>query len=234
MNGIRLRHLVDVAPRVAKRPPAGTEVTFAPMEALSDGLGGLDTSRVKPFEDVASGSYNFFQDGDVLLAKVTPCFENGKKALARGLSSGMGFATSEVHVLRPRPGKIDPRFLVYLLSAENFKAEGVASMTGSGGLRRVSDQAILNHRPQITDLVFQTAIADFLDKEIGDIQVLIDKVGGEGAAKNATPGSFLFLLIEKRASLITAAVTGQIDPTTYRRNGTTDRALEKIESEMAQ
>lgn len=175
MNSIRLRHLVDIAPRATKRPAAGTEVTFAPMDALSDGIGGLDTSRTKPFEDAASGSYNFFEDGDVLISKVTPCFENGKKALARNLVNGMGFATSEVYVLRPRTGKIDPRFLIYLLSSENFKAEGIASMTGSGGLRRVSDQAVLNHRPKITDFATQRAVADFLDRETGCIDALIAK-----------------------------------------------------------
>lgn len=197
MNGIRLRHLVDIAPRLTKKPAAGTEVTFAPMEALADGIGGLDTSRTKPFEDVASGSYNFFEDGDVLLSKVTPCFENGKKALAFNLSNGMGFATSEVHVLRPRPGKIDPRFLIYLLSSENFKSEGIASMTGSGGLRRVSDQAVLNHRPKVTDFGMQKTIADFLDRQTIWIDALISK-----------KANMVSLLIEKRETVISDSLKG--------------------------
>ena len=191
MNGIRLRHLVDIAPRVIKRPPAGTNITFAPMDAIADGVGGLDTTRMKPFDEVASGSYNFFENGDILLAKVTPCFENGKKGLARNLSNGMGFATSEVHVLRPRPGRINPRFLLYLLSSESFKAEGIASMTGSGGLRRVSDRAILNHRPVVIDLETQKSIAVFLDRETARIDALVAKKRSFEGLITAREASFI-------------------------------------------
>lgn len=172
----RLRHLLRLAPSAKEvRLLPDTEVTFAPMDALADGLGGLDTSQTKPFHELASGSYNYFRDGDLLLAKVTPCFENGKKALAEGLAGGMGFATSEVHVLRPEVGRIDPRFLLYLLSSEHFRAEGMRSMTGAGGLRRVGEGAILDHRVEVTDLPIQKRIATFLDRETARIDALIEK-----------------------------------------------------------
>ena len=135
---MRLRHLVTIGPR----PPIGTElhpdadVTFVPMEAIADGLGGLDISQTRPFSEVVSGSYNYFAEGDLLLAKVTPCFENGKKALAQSLSNGIGYATSEVHVIRPGVDRIHPKYLFYLLCSEDFRAGGIASMTGAGGLRR--------------------------------------------------------------------------------------------------
>ncbi|WP_338530618.1 restriction endonuclease subunit S [Nitratireductor thuwali] len=124
---------------------------------------------------MASGSYNFFAEGDLLLAKVTPCFENGKKALAQGLSCGVGYATSEVHVIRTDTRRIDPRYLLYVLSSEDFRAVGMASMTGAGGLRRVSEHAILNHRVPVTDLFTQNAIAEFLDRETAHIDQLIAK-----------------------------------------------------------
>ncbi|MBC6406238.1 MAG: restriction endonuclease subunit S, partial [Rhodospirillales bacterium] len=177
------------------------EVTFAPMDALADGLGGLDTSRVKPFSEVARGSYNYFREGDILLAKVTPCFENGKKAIAQGLTNGVGYATSEVYVLRPNRGKIEPRFLLYLLCSEDFRAVAMQSMTGAGGLRRVSENGVLDYRPKITDLATQKAIAAFLDRETARIDGLIE-----------TKQRFVALLGEKRSALITAAVTGGIDP----------------------
>jgi len=145
------------------------------MEAVKDGLGGLSEMEIRPAAQLASGSYNYFENGDILLAKVTPCFENGKKALAAGLENGAGYATSEVHVIRPKRSKIEPRFLLYLLSAEDFRAEGMASMTGAGGLRRVSEAAILNYRPKVTDLATQKAIADFLDRETARIGQLIEK-----------------------------------------------------------
>ena len=114
-----------ISSQSAARPPIGTElhpdadVTFVPMEAIADGLGGLDIS-LSPFSEVVSGSYNYFAEGDLLLAKVTPCFENGKKALARSLSNGIGYATSEVHVIRPGVDRIHPKYLFYLLCSELF------------------------------------------------------------------------------------------------------------------
>ena len=174
---MRLRHLVTIGPR----PPIGTElhpdadVTFVPMEAIADGLGGLDISQTRPFSEVASGSYNYFAEGDLLLAKVTPCFENGKKALAQSLSNGIGYATSEVHVIRPGVDRIHPKYLFYLLCSEDFRAGGIASMTGAGGLRRVSDAAVLNYQPSVTNLPTQKAIADFLDRETARIDQLIEK-----------------------------------------------------------
>lgn len=176
---IRLRHLVQIGPSAAetRRLDANDAVTFVPMEAISDGLGGLDTSAERSLSDVTSGSYNYFADGDILLAKVTPCFENGKKALAKRLTNGCGFATSEVHVLRPDTTKIDSRFLLYLLSSEDFRAGGMASMTGAGGLRRVSEDGVLNYRPRVTDLDAQKTIAAFLDRETARIDQLIEKKG---------------------------------------------------------
>ncbi|WP_354539429.1 hypothetical protein [Roseovarius sp. MBR-6] len=145
------------------------------MDALSDGLGGLDTSLTRPLNEVAAGSYNFFANGDLLVAKVTPCFENGKKAYARELANGVGFATSEVHVVRPDKRRVHPQYLFYILSSEDFRAAGMASMTGAGGLRRVSEAAVLDYRPSITCLNTQKTIVDFLDRETSRIDQLIEK-----------------------------------------------------------
>lgn len=174
---IRLRHMLRLSPSASEINSVGPEdlVTFAPMDAIRDGLGGLNVEITKPLDEVRSGSYNYFRDGDALLAKVTPCFENGKKALAVSHENGIGFATSEVHVLRVDPTKIDLRFLMYLLSSEDFRADGMKSMTGAGGLKRVSEGAILNFRPNISDLPLQKRIAAFLDRETARIDDLIEK-----------------------------------------------------------
>lgn len=174
---IRLRHMLRIAPSPAEIEglDTGAAVTFAPMDALADGLGGLDITRTRSLFEVGRGGYNYFRDGDILLAKVTPCFENGKKAIAHGLPNGIGFATSEVHVLRPDSFKIDVRFLLYLLCSEDFRAACMKSMTGAGGLRRVSEAAILDWRPKITRLDAQKSIADFLDRETARIDLLVEK-----------------------------------------------------------
>lgn len=150
-------------------------VTFAPMDALADGLGGLDTSLERPADELADGSYSYFAEGDLLLAKVTPCFENGKKALVTNLPNRIGFATSEVHVVRPDRRKVDPNYLRYLLSSEAFRAAGIASMTGAGGLRRISDNAIKDFQLPVADLTNQKAVATFLDRETARIDKLIAK-----------------------------------------------------------
>lgn len=201
---MRLRNLVRINPSKSEvmHFPATTEVTFAPMEAIADGLGGLDTSLTKPIDEVSGGSYSYFADGDILLAKVTPCFENGKKARAQRLRNGIGFATSEVHVVRPNGAKVDSAFLTYVFSSEDFRAAGMASMTGAGGLRRVSENAILDYRLAITDLPTQRAIADFLDRETARIDRLIEK-----KERLAT------LLLERTLSLIDD-VTVHDTPTT--------------------
>lgn len=142
----RLRFVLSTAPRVDpkfKRDP-NSPVSFAPMGALADGLGDLQDTEIRAFSDVAGGSYNYFEDGDVLLAKVTPCFENGKKAIAQELENGAGFATSEVLVFRPDRDGIDTRYLLYLFCSEDFRHKAIASMTGAGGLRRVSERAVLD------------------------------------------------------------------------------------------
>ncbi len=173
----RLRFVLTTAPRVNrkfKRAPDAL-VSFAPMDALSDGLGGLSELETKAFSEVAGGSYNYFEDGDVLLAKVTPCFENGKKAIARDLENDAGFATSEVLVFRPDNDGLDTRYLRYLFCSEDFRHKAIASMTGAGGLRRVSERAVLDFPLRITDLATQRQIADFLDRETARIDLLIEK-----------------------------------------------------------
>src|SRR5579872_1923906 len=99
----RLRFYVRLNPSKSEAGDLSSysDVTFAPMDTLMDGLGGLDTSLEKPAIELAAANYSYFAEGDLLIAKVTPCFENGKKALVNTLPSRVGFATSEVHVVRP-------------------------------------------------------------------------------------------------------------------------------------
>ncbi|MDW3117997.1 restriction endonuclease subunit S [Roseovarius sp.] len=193
----RLRFSVSLAPTQSEiTAPGESFVTFAPMEAIMNGLGGLDTSRVARLGDLKNGSYNYFAEGDVLLAKVTPCFENGKKAYAHNLENGIGYATSEVFVIRPDLNKIDPNFLLYLMSSEDFRSHGVRSMTGTGGLKRVNPEAILNFPTTFYELEKQREVATYLDRETARIGGLIEK-----------KARFIALLKEKRVAVIAHAVT---------------------------
>ena len=173
-------------------------VSFLSMEAIGeDGTLNLDTA--KPIGSVYQG-YTYFRDNDVLIAKITPCFENGKGAIAESLRNGIGFGTTELHVLRSRDD-LDRRFLFYLTASLAFRQPGEASMYGAGGQKRVSDEFVLNFRSGFPPLSEQRSIATFLDRETAKIDELI-----------ANKKRLIELLQEKRAALITHAVTRGLNP----------------------
>ena len=97
---IRGRFVMAVNPSAlrARELVASDETSFVPMEAVGT-YGGLDLSRIKALNEIGAG-YTAFEEGDVVVAKITPCFENGKGAIARGLKNGIAFGTTELHAAR--------------------------------------------------------------------------------------------------------------------------------------
>ncbi|MFY3384707.1 restriction endonuclease subunit S [Paracidovorax sp. MALMAid1276] len=146
------------------------EVSFLPMDAIGED-GTLDLSRNRAVAEVRNG-YSYFEEGDVAFAKVTPCFENGKGALMRGLELGAGFGTTEITVLRPKVGT-EPRFLNYVLRSEQFRQNGVGAMTGAGGLKRVPDEFTRDFKTPWPTPAEQERIANFLDEQTARIDALI-------------------------------------------------------------
>ena len=175
-----------------------TNVSFVPMEAVGE-YGGLDLDVTKPLSEVVDG-YTYFRNGDVIVAKITPCFENGKGALASRMFSEIGFGTTELHVLRPSR-HLDARFLLYLTFSDHFRRIGTASMFGAGGQKRISDDFIRNFRHPVPSLSEQRAIAAFLDRETARIDGLVER-----------NERLIELLQEKSTALITRAVTRGLDP----------------------
>ena len=174
------------------------QAAFLPMEAIGN-RGELDSSITCAVDDVHNG-YTLFFDGDVLVAKITPCFENGKGALVRGIPNGIGFGTTELHVLRPTP-EIDGRFLYYVTASDNFRGLGEAAMYGAAGQKRVPEDFVREYRVSVPPISSQLAIADYLDRETARLDRLV-----------AEKERILRLLAEKRQSLITRAVTRGLDP----------------------
>lgn len=170
----RLRFVAAINPsktEISHLDPS-TEVSFVPMEAVGEDA-SLDASRLKPVSEVSSG-YTYFRDGDILIAKITPCFENGKATLARGLTGGFGFGSTEFHVVRPSP-RLDARFAFYVIRSNAFREYGAASMYGAGGQKRVPTDFIADYPVALPTLSDQRAIADFLDRETNKIDALIAK-----------------------------------------------------------
>lgn len=149
------------------------------MEAIGED-GSLDLERVRPVEQVRNG-YSYFEDGDVAFAKVTPCFENGKGSLMRGLEQGAGFGTSELTVLRPKEG-VNPRFLNYVVQGVQFRLNGAGAMTGAGGLKRVPDEFTRDFKTPWPTAKVQEQVANFLDDQTARIDALIAEKEGLAAS----------------------------------------------------
>ncbi len=112
-----------------------SELSFVPMAAVEAGSGRMDASAVRAYGQVKKG-FTYFAEGDVLFAKITPCMENGKSAVATGLRNGVGFGSTEFHVLRPTE-RVDARFLYHFVASASFRREAAHHMTGAVGQKRV-------------------------------------------------------------------------------------------------
>ncbi|MEK5325582.1 restriction endonuclease subunit S [Aeribacillus sp. FSL M8-0254] len=114
-----------------------TIVSFIPMANVSEN-GEIDLSETRNLGEVYKG-FTYFKENDVLFAKITPCMENGKGAIAKNLTNEVGFGSTEFHVLRPKEG-ITSEWLYYLTTLPKFRQQAEKNMTGSAGQKRVPKQ----------------------------------------------------------------------------------------------
>jgi type I restriction enzyme S subunit len=132
---ITLGQCCELNPRNSSEIEDDMQVSFVPMPAVSED-GQIDTSEHKAYGEVKTG-YTHFEENDVLFAKITPCMENGKGAVAKGLMNGIGAGSTEFHVLRPIPERSNPYWLYELTMLNGFRDEAKSRMTGTGGQLRV-------------------------------------------------------------------------------------------------
>jgi type I restriction enzyme S subunit len=187
--------LVSLNPKT--NAPDTLEAGFSPMPML-----GVDYLSPVGFETRQWGdirkSYTHFADGDVLLAKITPCFENGKAGLARGLPNGIAAGSSEYFVCRPSVA-LDPRYLLAFLKTESFMREGETRMTGSVGHKRVPKDYLLGTPLPLAPLAEQQRIADKLD-------ALLARVDACRTRLDRVPA----ILKRFRQAVLSAAVSGAL------------------------
>lgn len=196
---VPLKYIAELTPKKSELEESimSDKCTFLPMEKLK--LNSITLDEIRTVKDVYDG-YTYFKDGDVLIAKVTPCFENKNMAIAAGLTNGIGFGSSEIYVLRANE-LINNRFLYYRLQEDNFMAVATGAMTGAGGLKRVPSETVNNFTIAIPTTNDQTQIAAFLDHETAKIDTLIEK-----------QQQLIELLKEKRQAVISHAVTKGLNP----------------------
>lgn len=164
----RIKYCADFAPSCDTSQFCDESiVTFAPMECIKN---GYYINRDEVFGKINS-SYTPFQEGDIVIAKVTPCFENGNIAIMNGLHNKFGFGSSELFVFRAKT--VLSKYLFYCLQNQKLKQHACATMTGTGGLKRVSPAFLQNSHICLPNEDEQQAIADHLDRLCSGIEVLM-------------------------------------------------------------
>ena len=193
----KIKYVAELTPKKSEVSSNDNRLcTFVPMEKLK--LGSLIKDEEKPISEVIGG-YTYFKNGDLLLAKVTPCFENKNMVVASDLKNGIGFGSSEIYVLRTNH-KVNTQFLYYRLQEDQFMELGTGAMTGAGGLKRVPSEFLNNFEFALPPLSEQIAITKYLNQYLIKNEYLMNKAQ-----------SAIQLMQERRTALISAAVTGKID-----------------------
>lgn len=196
----RLRQVVATNPSKSESAEIlrqNSLVSFLPMERVSVD-GQIDPCKQVPASFVWNG-LTYFRRGDVIVAKITPCFENGKGAYLYLLPTDIGFGSTEFHVLRPS-AKITGHYLRLITSGQMFLKNGANVMTGSAGQQRVPTDFIKNYPIPLPPLKEQEQIFKRVSEEVSELSKIITRTEREIA-----------LLREYRTRLIADVVTGKLD-----------------------
>lgn len=197
---IKIKRLVTFNPsksEILEKPVDGKKVVFLPMEKISTN-GDVDCSEKHPLQEVWNG-FTYFRRGDVVIAKITPCFENGKGAYLQGLETDFGFGTTELIVLRPSKG-IEGAFLRLITSTKRFLSLGEQYMTGAAGQQRVPIDFVENYTIGLPTIKEQRDILGHIQAKTAEIDHAINCTERE-----------IDLMREYRTRLISDVVTGQVD-----------------------
>lgn len=193
-NLTKIKFVTLLNPSYKQTIEANTEIGYLPMECVKN---GYIIPRTIEYGKINSG-LNFLQDGDIIIAKVTPCFENGNIAVVSGLKRGIGFGSSELFVFRCF--NINTFFLFYCLQCNTLKNLCISTMVGTGGLKRIPASFIQNSFIPFPNDEIQHSIVNYLDHKTSEIDHLI-----------AECETNIQLLKQRRTALISEAVTGKID-----------------------
>ena len=176
-----------VNPRTFAAPVSDNcEVSFVPMAAIEAETGVIDLSQIKLFGDVKKG-YTKFSDGDVLFAKITPCMENGKFAIANGLKNGSACGTTELHVLRPFLG-LPREYLLFFLLRTDFRKQAQRNMAGTAGQLRVPAWFIEQAHIPLPPLPEQRRIVGEIKKQFTRLDAAETALKRVEANSEALPG----------------------------------------------
>ena len=164
-----LNQVGDTKPR--NRADDLAQCAFVPMTLIQADYGSPHSSEVRHWGEIKKG-FTHFQEGDVVLAKITPCFENGKSAVMRNLPGGFGAGTTELHVLRPNQSLVDQNYVVAFLKSQGFIDRGIPRMTGSAGQKRIPHDYFANAPFPLAPLAEQKRIV----AKVNELMALCDRL----------------------------------------------------------
>lgn len=163
----KLKYIADFNPGITIAYDVQKEVGYVPMNCVKNGYMNPLSAQLSDMSTGLTG----FQDGDIVMAKVTPCFENGNIAVAENLEQDVAFGSSELFVIRTH--SINRRFMLYYLQNSVFKNQCISTMTGTGGLKRVSGYFVNNAYITYPPENEQQAIVNYLDEAVKNMDSLI-------------------------------------------------------------
>ena len=195
-KAIPVRRIAQVNPSKKKELSPDDYVGYAPMERIR--CDQMIPTRIK-VSQLTSG-LTYCEQGDIVLAKVTPCFENGNLAIVPKVENGCCYASSELFVFRPKTNVLD-RFLFYTFLNRSFIDAGASTMRGTGGLKRVTTEFANTAATPLPPLSEQHSIVSYLDDKCAKLDKML-----EGKQKQ------IELLAEMKQRIIADAVTRGLDP----------------------
>lgn len=163
-QNVTIGEVVTISPKKETAIDDNTDVSFSSMHLMSSSISEHLTYEIKKWADVKKG-FTVFRNNDVLLAKITPCFENGKSAVAQDLINGIGTGSTEFMVLRCS-NQLLPKFLYFLVNTPDFRQAGIHNMTGSVGHKRVPKDFVSSWTFSLPSLTEQTQIVAILESKL--------------------------------------------------------------------
>lgn len=154
---------------LAKTLAEDTLVSFVPMCDININSLYFEAKQEREIGDVLKG-YTYFENDDILLAKITPCFENGKAGIAKNLKNGIGFGSTEYIVIRANTKKVYPEWIYYHINSEDFLSRGENYMTGTAGQKRIDIDYVKDYLINVPSLEEQRKILDDIHSEISLIE----------------------------------------------------------------
>jgi type I restriction enzyme S subunit len=170
------------------------------MTAVDERSGTISAFLVRPYVEVKRG-YTFVREGDVLFAKITPCMQNGKHATARGLTDGVGFASTEFHVVRPG-SKVHADWVNHYLRQPTVLASAVRSFTGSAGQQRVPPDFLRALEVPVPPMAEQLRVLKVLSEQLGAVERARAAAEAQLEAANALPAACLKEMFESPEVLV--------------------------------